>query len=127
MDLDCTALNKTVVDYKYKPKIYKYDIETFLYREGRVKVVRKLKDLLLRKRQNIKIQLSLQIQISRLRAEETLTITPYFNSQTYPVFSADLVNIALELPIKQILSHWDSFIHLGKSLYVAFPRYIFYD
>ena len=122
MDMDCSALNKTVVDYKYRPKLYKYDIETFLYREGRGKVVRKLKDLLLRKRQNIKIQLSLQIQISRLREEETITITPWFNSQTFPIFSADLINLALDLPIKQILSHWDSFIHLGKIFYIINAR-----
>ncbi len=114
MDIDCSALNRTVVEYKYTPKIYKYDIETFLYREGRLKIIKALESLVKREHKNVKVQLSLQIQISRLRNEETITITPWFNSQVFTLMTFDLIKHALIKPIKEILSNWDSFIHLGK-------------
>ena len=115
MDLECTALNHTIVEYKYHPKKYKYDIETFLYHEGRLRLLKTLKHLKSKGFTNMKIQLSLQIQISRLREEETITITPWFHSQTFPIYNTEQINIILISPIKQVLTHWDGFIHLGSG------------
>ena len=89
MDLECSALNSTAVEFKYKPKQYKYDIETFLYHEGRIKVLKTLQGLMKGRHQNVKLQLSLQIQISKLQDDESVTISPWFNSETHTVYSAD--------------------------------------
>ena len=115
MDLDCSALHSTAVEYKYRPRQYKYDIESFLYHEGRIRVLRTLQNLMSSRHRNLKIQLSLQIQISKLRDEQTITITPWFNSETHAVYSVDSLKLTILQPIKTILSNWDSFIHLGSG------------
>ena len=43
MDETCTALKGTAISYKYVPKLFKYDIDNFLYREGRKAVIRTLR------------------------------------------------------------------------------------
>lgn len=120
MEIDCRALGSTAIEYKYVPRVYKYDVETFLYREGRRRIIKTLRTLMARNR-HVKIQVSLQIQISRLREDETtVTMTPWFNSETLPLVNTELIRQAIVSPIKQILSNWDGFIHLGELVFFSF-------
>ena len=115
MDLECSALGSSALEFKYKPQEHKYDIETFMYHEARLKVLKTLRNLLSDRHENVKIQLSLQIKISRLRNEETISITPWFNSESHTIFNVDLLNLTILSPIKTVLNNWDSFIHLGSG------------
>lgn len=117
MELECSALHSTVREYVYKPKLHKYDVETFLYNEAKSKVVKLLKKIVGRTTQ-AKIQLSLQLQISRLREDEqSITITPWFHSTTISVTNSPFIKVTLDEPIKEILTSWDKFIHLGMAKY----------
>ena len=116
MEFDCDALNGTVLEFTYRPTQYKYDVETFLYREGRLKILKTLRRLMRHEHLDVKIQLSLQIQISKLQEDTTtITITPWFNSEALAVYSVDALKLSVLTPIKTILNNWDSFIHLGSG------------
>ena len=115
MELECDALGSSVLEFTYIPKVYKYDIETFLYREGRMKVVRTLRRLMNDGYPHVKIQLSLQIQITKLQDERFISIKPWFNSETLTLYSVHSLKLTLLPAMKTVLNNWDSFIHLGSG------------
>ena len=115
MELECGALGSTILEFTYIPSEHKYDIETFLYREGRRKVLSSLRRLMNDGYPHVKMQLSLQIRITKLQDEDFVSITPWFNSETRTVYSIHSLKLIILPAIKTILNNWDSFIHLGSG------------
>ena len=110
-----SALNKAAVEYAYYPKEYIYDIERFLYRECLQKLRRLLKSILLNKHRNLKVQLTMQVELSKYKDGEKITIEPNFNSTSFSLLTRhDIVN-KLFRAFGEVTASFDAFVSGGSG------------
>lgn len=113
MEID-GCLENSALTYSYKPIKFKYDLEKFLY----VEAFKKLKQLLrkqFRRKQSMKIIICLQIELSKLKDGETISILPHFRSTTHALPSSYYICNTLFDSIRQVISHYDNFVEMGSG------------
>lgn len=101
----------------FTPVKYSHDIESFVYKEVFRKVQKEINEELDRFQQ-LKFQLSLQVQMSKLRDTERITMEPHFNSEVKMCINKDFVTSVLHESFNDIISFFESFNSEGSGWYL---------
>lgn len=103
-------------EYKVYPEKYRFDIHNFLYKESFRKIYKHLKELLTQKpQQHFKIQLGLNVEVSRFRDSEKITIQPHFKSEMKLCLNVDDITKILHESIDDIIAFFESFNDMGSG------------
>ena len=101
----------------FHPLRYAHDIENFLYKES-FRKVRKEIEHSLESYGQLKLQMTLQIQLSKLRDLERITIEPHFNSQMKICVNKDSIVSVMHDCINEIISFFEAFNSSGSGWYL---------
>ena len=114
MQVSKSALGKYAEEYIYTPTSKLTDVESYLYKEG-LKKIRSTVKYKISQLQNIKFQLSLQVELKRWKDNELLKIQPWFNSKVVSVIGKNSIRDLLLNVFEHIIQGYDTFLEHGSG------------